>query len=122
MARVRDFGQFRSHHGLDDTRNIVIAALSTQLSRDQIELGSPGILDSIYFSELSGYRVVLSAGNTTRELWNVVVELAATPGFITGHAFVDRKEYEAGGHVNDVLHQLTRMLRAASIDMKRWKY
>ena len=123
FSREWAIGTFRSHHPFEDTRALVVTALSTQLTVDELIARFPGMLDSIYFSELSYPRTVLTAGNSTRTLWNFTVELTQDGADVLGRGWVDRREFEKwAGNINGALHSMRRLLDSASIDTRRWKF
>jgi hypothetical protein len=119
----REIGTFRSQHSLVDTRNLIVGALSKQLSVAELIARTPGAVDSIYFSEIGSFQVVLTAGNSTRDIWNFVVDLTPEGSVIQGHAYFDRKRFDKWmGNALEVSFDVPRVLGEASVKMGRWKY
>ena len=117
-----EIGTFRSHHTLGETQRLILAALADHLTHEEVLVRAPGLVDAIYLSGWDSFRIQLTAGNSTRDLWNFIVEFVPEAGFIDGHAYFDRKRFDKWvATARQVTFDVPAMLAEASVKPRKWK-
>ena len=118
----REIGTFRSHHSLEDTQRLILLALSPHFSLPDFAVRSPGILDSIYLAEWSSQKIRMAAGNSTRDLWNLIIDFDSAQQLIEGRVHFDRKTIEKWVMVaRQITFDIPAVLGEASVQTRRWK-
>jgi hypothetical protein len=118
----REAGAFSFPHSLDDPRNLILGALPKRVDAKELVARSPGDGDSIYFSKISAYRVVLTAGNSTRDLWKFIVDLTPAGSVVQGYAYFDRRSFQKWQGNALFIFDVADVLSEASMKMGRWKW
>jgi hypothetical protein len=83
-------GTFHSVHPIDTVMEIVRIGVRDQLSSPDEGVGKGGVLASIYLSELSDRRLVVTAGNVLESYFSFAVDLTEDDAGTRGRAYYDR--------------------------------
>jgi hypothetical protein len=83
-------GSFHSVHPIETVMEIMRVGVREELSSPGEDVGTPGVLASVYLSELAGRRLVVTAGNVLENYFSFVVELAPDGTGTRGRAYYDR--------------------------------
>jgi hypothetical protein len=83
-------GSFRSVHPVETVMEIMRVGVRGELSSPGADVGTPGVLASVYLSELTDCRLVVTAGNVLEDYFSFVVELEADGMGTRGRAYYDR--------------------------------
>ena len=120
-----DVGGFRSAYPMAIVMDVVCAGIRGELSSGEAVQSEPGVLASIYVSELKEDRVVVTAGNVIEAYWSFVVELTAVADGTRGHAYYDRPLVgDTMWYKNawELAIGVERLLKSASASVKSWNF
>ena len=118
-------GSFHSVHPIAIVMDVVCAGIRGELSSGEAVQSEPGVLASIYVSELKEDRVVVTAGNVIEAYWSFVVELTAVADGTRGHAYYDRPLVgDTMWYKNawELAIGVERLLKLASARVDRWDF
>ena len=83
-------GTFHSVHPIETVMEVMLLGVRGQLSSPDEGVAQPGVLASIYVSEMTDRRLVVTAGNVLESYFSFVIELTADDTGTHGRAYFDR--------------------------------
>lgn len=117
-----EVGSFRSDHRMNTVMMLVCLGVKDQLSSGDIAAPRPGVLESIFISELSPSRLVVVAGNELVTHFSFTVELTAEKGGTRGRAYYDRplKKMRWWKNAMDMAQGVKSVMTSASATVAGW--
>lgn len=112
-ALTPEVGTFHSVHPMSTVMELVCLGMKDQLSTGEFVVAEAGVIASIYVSELTNDRIVVTAGNTLDKYFSFTVELTSGDDGTTGHAYLDRPFNEINrwmGNAMEIAFGIQRVL------------
>lgn len=116
-------GTFHSVHPIATVMEIVRIGVRDQLSSPNEGVGKGGVLASIYLSELSDRRLVITAGNVLESYFSFAVDLTEDDTGTQGRAYYDRPMEEMTrwhGNAMELASGVQAVLVSASATINEW--